>query len=252
MRANHATEPEATAAPSVGRPGGRLPRPRALAAGGAVLAQVWGLGFGLCPAYAAVGDPTTDLVSRADTPALLDQLTSDAVPLVERQTEPVGRVLHERIRQGGLPLPGQATTVPDAFAIAAVLLPSVPPQPRGDDPARASRSLQTGSDSRRPTDQAAAAPRTGEGAGTQADPAVGAPAPTSDGAPRPAASPVLVPAQYPVGSVGPAGPQDLTLATTATPVERGDDYTAVLVPIAAGLLLTGAAMYKHRGLPRGH
>ncbi|MCC9308629.1 hypothetical protein LN042_16315 [Kitasatospora sp. RB6PN24] len=27
---------------------------------------------------------------------------------------------------------------------------------------------------------------------------------------------------------------------------------AVLIPIAAGLLLTGAAMYKHRGLPRGH
>lgn len=28
--------------------------------------------------------------------------------------------------------------------------------------------------------------------------------------------------------------------------------TAVLAPIAAGLLLTGAAMCKHRGLPRGH
>jgi hypothetical protein len=26
----------------------------------------------------------------------------------------------------------------------------------------------------------------------------------------------------------------------------------VLAPIAAGLLLTGAAMCKHRGLPRGH
>ncbi len=40
----------------------------------------------------------------------------------------------------------------------------------------------------------------------------------------------------------------------AAPVGTGTTGTsaAVLVPITAGLLLTGAAMYKHRGLPRGH
>ncbi|MFD0572236.1 hypothetical protein ACFQ0T_27325 [Kitasatospora gansuensis] len=39
---------------------------------------------------------------------------------------------------------------------------------------------------------------------------------------------------------------------TAAPVETEGKLTAVLVPIAAGLLLTGAAMYKHRGIPSGH
>lgn len=44
-----------------------------------------------------------------------------------------------------------------------------------------------------------------------------------------------------------------TTGTTATgPLAATGSEGAVLIPIAAGLLLTGAAMYKHRGLPRGH
>ncbi|MFD9130653.1 hypothetical protein ACFV0G_38830, partial [Kitasatospora sp. NPDC059571] len=43
-------------------------------------------------------------------------------------------------------------------------------------------------------------------------------------------------------------------ALSVSPVVASDADTAVavLAPIAAGLLLTGFAMYKHRGLPRGH
>ncbi|MFE1319827.1 hypothetical protein ACFW58_19600, partial [Kitasatospora phosalacinea] len=42
------------------------------------------------------------------------------------------------------------------------------------------------------------------------------------------------------------------LALTAAPVRPpNEDALAVLLPIAAGLLLTAAAMYKHRGLPGG-
>ncbi|MFI9275955.1 hypothetical protein ACIGXM_35465 [Kitasatospora sp. NPDC052896] len=36
------------------------------------------------------------------------------------------------------------------------------------------------------------------------------------------------------------------------PLAATGSQDAVFIPIAAGLLLTGAAMYKHRGLPRGH
>ena len=43
-----------------------FPRPRRLAAGGAMLAQVWGLGLGVTSAHAAAADPGTDLVSRAE------------------------------------------------------------------------------------------------------------------------------------------------------------------------------------------
>ncbi|MFD7580362.1 hypothetical protein ACFV61_18375, partial [Kitasatospora sp. NPDC059817] len=60
----------------------------------------------------------------------------------------------------------------------------------------------------------------------------------------------------PVGPGAPAQPSEtLALADTATVTAVGDGSataTAVLAPIAAGLLLTGAAMCKHRGLPRGH
>lgn len=62
------------------------------------------------------------------------------------------RVLRERIRADGLPLPGQAAAVPDAFAIAAVLLPTVPAQPHADGPVRASRSGQTAAAARADTD----------------------------------------------------------------------------------------------------
>jgi hypothetical protein len=238
---------------------GRLlpgPRTRTLAAGGAVLAQVWGLGLGVTSAYAAGGEPTTDLVSHADAPALVDQLTG-AVPALARPAAPVGQVLQERIRAGGLPLPGQATTVPDAFAIAAVLLPAVPPQSRGEGAPRASRSGPAGAEGRPVTDG-------GTGTGTVIDTAAmnAADVDAWPGPVRP--TDARYPADGPAAAVGgtdsadqhpagdrPAGGGGLAL-TAATPLGTGGAGTAVLVPIAAGMLLTGAAMYKHRGLPRGH
>ncbi len=256
VRANHAIppQPEAPAVLPLGRPGagagrpgaGWLPRPRALAAGGAVLAQVWGLGLGVTSAYAATGDPKPELVNRAESPALLDQLTGAAGPLLERQAAPVGQLLHDRIKAGGLPLPGQATTVPDAFAIAAVLLPSVPSQPRADDAPRASRSVPGGAEGRSSTGQVIPA---AEAADPRADPAQ--PVQARTGRTR------AVPVGQSVGAVPTADPaqppstQELAL-TAATPVDGDGDFTTVLVPIAAGMLLTGAAMYKHRGLPGGH
>lgn len=212
-----------------------------------MLVHVWGLGLGVTSAYAAAGDPATELVSSADAPALLDRLTGSAVPAVEREAAPVGQVLQERIRAGGLPLPGQATTVPDAFSIAAVLLPSVPPQPRGDDAPRASRSVPTAGEGR-----AAATGMTGpvqRAADTRSDVAH----PVSAQVRRAATDSLGQPtAAVRVEDADPP-PTEQQIALTATaPVGSGDDCTAVLVPIGAGMLLTGAAMYKHRGIPRGH
>ncbi|MBO1419996.1 hypothetical protein J0670_36040, partial [Streptomyces sp. FH025] len=62
-------------------------------------------------------------------------------------------------------------------------------------------------------------------------------------------------AAAPAAPTGDDTPEALVLADTATvPAVNGGSATAtaVLAPIAAGLLLTGAAMCKHRGLPRGH
>ncbi|MFJ8044811.1 hypothetical protein ACIRBX_30340 [Kitasatospora sp. NPDC096147] len=252
-----------------GRPGtevatgrGRLPRPRTrtLAAGGAVLAHVWGLGLGVGTAYAADGPAATellgaDLVQRADAPALLGQLTGLATPVLEQQTASVAKALQERIRTDGLPLPGQATTVPDAFAIAAVLLPSVPPQARGDEP-RASRA--TAEDAGQPAAPGAGAaavrPRLAPTATPGASAAAGA-VRTAD-AMAASTSPVIRSAtvQLPQGSWTLSAPEEqVELAgTSAASVEAEGEVTAVLVPIAAGMLLTGAAMYKHKGLPRGH
>ncbi|MFI5533368.1 hypothetical protein ACIA8O_32990 [Kitasatospora sp. NPDC051853] len=231
---------------------GRLPRPRTrtLAAGGAVLAHVWGLGLGVGAAYAADGSAVAgllgpDLVQRADAPALLGQLTGVATPVLEQQTASVAKALQERIKTDGLPLPGQATTVPDAFAIAAVLLPSVPPQPRGDQP-RASRSG---------AEEQAGAPA--PGARPRIEAPVAAPS-SAAGAVRAPGGGTAVPAvrtatvQLPPGGWGPAAPEEQVELAAATPVETEGELTAVLVPIAAGMLLTGAAMYKHKGLPRGH
>ncbi|GAA0696050.1 hypothetical protein GCM10010193_58430 [Kitasatospora atroaurantiaca] len=211
-----------------------------------MLAHVWGLGLGMTSAYAAAGEPATDLVSRADAPALLDQLTGTAVPALERQAAPVGQVLQDRIRAGGLPLPGQATTVPDAFAIAAVLLPAVPPQPRGDGAARASRAATPGAESRTATEAGLPAQRTSDAvAGTAHLAAIRTgPGPVGAAGPQSAAVRLQNPEQ--------PAPEDGIALATAYPVDTDGDLTAVLVPIAAGLLLTGAAMYKHRGIPRGH
>ncbi|GAA2241028.1 hypothetical protein GCM10010430_23130 [Kitasatospora cystarginea] len=265
MRANHAipVQPQAVSVRSDGpgrnprRAGGRLPRPHVLAAGGVALAQVWGLGLGATGAYAATAEPDSALVGRADVPALLDGLTGTTAPALRHPAAPVEQVLQDRIRAGGLPLPGQAAGVPDAFAIAAVLLPAAPPQPRGDA-LRPSRSRPEEGADRSPSNAGAAAR---PGADVATDPAAVPPplppggAATGGGAAVPgAATTGRRTGMVPVRFQDPAQPvaDDPLSLTAATPVEPDDDLTAVLVPIAGGMLLSGAAMYKHRGLPRGH
>ena len=321
MRAKHPTHLQAPAA-AAPRGGGRpdrirLPRPRSVAAGGALLVQLWGVGLGASSAQAATpapgampgsvpvataaasaqpAGPSPDraphrtlrqepggAASPADpadgpsdttrhspassrpsgSPAPLLGDLADSVPELGSTTAPVDRLLQERIRAGGLPLPGQGKSVPDAFAIASVLLPSAPSEPHEAEP-RASRDADLGTeqDPAPGTDAGQSAPggrdapasagRTdgpGSAAGPAAAPvaargAVGRPA----AAREPAAGAPPVPAQRQYRESG--GPT----AVAAAPVGTGTTGTsaAVLVPITAGLLLTGAAMYKHRGLPRGH
>ncbi|MFC5646021.1 hypothetical protein [Kitasatospora cinereorecta] len=277
-------EPSDAAAGRVGRARrpAWLPGPRALAAGGAILAaQVCALGLGIADAHAATtpagpagligpaeagrsgavrsgavrsgggdaggtaGAPGSAAPSgRAEDPGLLGQLADTAAPVLEQPAASVEQVLQDRIRTDGLPLPGQVAGVPDAFAIASGLVPGVPPQSRGADDPRASRST-AGPDTASPTGPGAVVPvqRT---AAAAAVPAVdGHPAEVRPAPARPDGSPAEPDA---------AATDDLALAA-ATPAARpdgGDTGTAVLAPIAAGLLLTGAAMYKHRGLPAGH
>ncbi|KJY34290.1 hypothetical protein VR45_17390, partial [Streptomyces sp. NRRL S-495] len=226
MRANHASSGPEPARRTVGgrwrpagwRPARRwLPGPRAVAAGGALLAQLWGFGApGACaadaealpepasrtvgrtlggggtpadgpsaghpggvrgggsangtalgrtaapapraPATAAVPSPAPGPSSGADLPGqdptagLLDRITgptptdvpgagtatAGAVPELAGATAAVGSTLQDRIRAGGLPLPGQRAAVPDAFAIASGLLGTVPAQARPAE-ARATR-----------------------------------------------------------------------------------------------------------------
>ncbi|MEU6235664.1 hypothetical protein [Kitasatospora sp. NPDC047058] len=169
---------------------------------------------------------------------------------------PVGSVLQDRIRAGGLPLPGQQAAVPDAFAIASGLLDAAPAQ---DRPAAARAPRDAGGEE-------AAVP----GPAGAADAGAAPPASGQHGLSAP--PPVRVSDDRRGEAPGrPGGPdgggvrstlqdlsaprEDLALAATATaPAGQGlaGTGTAVLAPIAAGLLLTGAAMYKHRGLPRGH
>ncbi|MER7773099.1 hypothetical protein [Kitasatospora sp. NPDC096140] len=309
MRANHATEPREPA--SHGVAGARrgiarwLPRPRAVAAAGALLAQLWGLG--VAGAYAASADPLPEPARPAvrrvphsapalDAPALdaptLDAPTLDAAapgaPAPDGQSaeRPVGQgpsageaprrspgppggladgsaggaagtsggSLQDRIRAGGLPLPGQRAAVPDAFAIASGLLDTDPAQA---DPAEA-RAVRDGEPAAPPSAEThpgatrSTVPRQREGADTppvleasETDPVTGA---STD---RDATTAPAGPAAPGAGGT----PETLAIADTATvtPVHHGSaTATAVLAPIAAGLLLTGAAMCKHRGLPRGH
>ncbi|MFH9351365.1 hypothetical protein [Kitasatospora sp. NPDC017646] len=286
MRANHATEPQEPAPRGVAevrRAVARwLLRPRILAVGGALLAQLWGVG---APgAYAAAAGPpsgqpgpavrralhdapaldgpsavrpvgpghpgTADPVGRS--PGLLGELT-DGGP-TDGSTVAVGDVLHEHIRAGGLPLPGQRAAVPDAFALASGLLGAVPAQcgptgtraPREGGPATLPATVRPRSGS---ADQARPAPP--EAAGTS--PVREAAAHEGPG-PAVSAAPSAVPADT-AGAGGERTREALALADTVAVTAREDGAataTAVLAPIAAGLVLTGAAMYKHRGLPRGH
>ncbi|MFI6156484.1 hypothetical protein ACIBCA_27790 [Kitasatospora sp. NPDC051170] len=255
MRANHAEQPETTPTVS-GTPAGTglrygigrwLPRPRAVAAGGALIAQLWG--FGGAVAYAANAEPPRD----RNHPAVRRAPQSGVEALGEDAVGTVGGVLRERIRSGGLPLPGQQAALPDAFALASGLLPAVPAQAR---PAE-TRASRNGEPTERPTvpRQRGAAERPREArqpseARTEAAPTAGANG-AATAAPGPAAG------QAPAGGAASGGgsPEAIAFADTATVGEVGDDSTtatAVLAPIGAGLLLTGAAMCKHRGLPRGH
>jgi hypothetical protein len=241
VRANHANRPQTEAACGR-RSGGRRPGRLTLVAGGAVLAHVWGLGLGLAEAHAASGEPSSGLVSQSGAGGLLDQVTGAAAPALEHPARPVETVLQEQIRAGGLPLPGQATSLPDAFAIATVLLPTVPPQPRADGSARASRS-GAGHTGMRPSGAVTIPEQRSPGSAATGDRAATAQHQL----------PALVTDSAELGTLG-TSPEDSLGLTAAAPARTDDQDTAVavLAPIAAGLLLTGAAMYKHRGLPSGH
>ncbi|MFF0412188.1 hypothetical protein ACFYUY_17340 [Kitasatospora sp. NPDC004745] len=311
MRANHATRPQEPAPRGV--TGARrsirrwLPHPRAVAAGGALLAQLWGIG---APgAYAASAEPPPEGTrpavrrtaphdggahggpaprgaprSRPATGGSPPDGTSAGPPPeaghqpggeTARPSGPVGEppgtglagttgavggLLQDRIRAGGLPLPGQRAAVPDAFAIASGLLDTAPAQGRRVE----ARAPREGEPSAPPT-----AARPGSGPGRTAATAHAPHQPRAAATPPPARETVApdprstadrgvagTATAAPVSTVTPDGPAaPIALADTAPVTAVGDDsatVTAVLAPIAAGLLLTGAAMCKHRGLPRGH
>ncbi|MFD7414498.1 hypothetical protein [Kitasatospora purpeofusca] len=361
MRANHAAsgpEPARRTVRGRWRPAGWrrarrwLPGPRAVAAGGALLAQLWGFGApsacaaaealpepagrtvgrtltggaapvggasaehpgGVLGGAAQVGaatartaapaprvpaavpspspasgpssgpdlpgqDPTAGLLDRITGPAPTDApgtgaagigpATGSAVPELDGATAVVGSALQDRIRAGGLPLPGQRAAVPDAFAIASGLLGAVPTQARpaeahatrgesADGPAGGSAgtggSTGTGrpaGDQRRPAAPPPSAapsdrprlpaPGHPDSAGTGSTPAAG-PAPG-----RPAADTRAAAGTAPAPARAAAATAVVTVAH-----DTAGTATAVLAPIAAGLALTAAAMYKHRGLPKGH
>ncbi|MEV6972320.1 hypothetical protein [Kitasatospora sp. NPDC093806] len=336
MRAKHATNGPEPARRTVGgtrRTAGRwLPRPRAVAAGGALLAQLWG--FGAPGAFAAGAEPLPEPVSRtvgraltgapagtgtgsapdgpssgpsggpgasagaadrphapqagpeqeggrgaADptpSPGLLGSLTGatpglGAVPGPDAATASVGGVLQDRIRAGGLPLPGQRAAVPDAFAIASGLLDAVPAQSRAAE-SRTSGGAVTDGPSAAPGRTGGTVPRSGRAGGEPHGPAAPPPAPGVPEQPQHAAAdhPGLTGGEGADGrppgrerasavpgtpTTGAAAPDFETVRTTAAATVANDvsgRATAVLAPIAAGLVLTGAAMYKHRGLPKGH
>lgn len=284
------------------------PRLGLLAAGGVagiVVAQVWGLGLDVAQAAdagSATGPAAAQLTGDGDLLGIALPAGGTALP-VGATALPAGAtalliggidgLVRDRIRDGGLPLPGQASGLPDAFAIAAGLLPPVPARPgsprdpvaaAGPEPAAPAagttvpRSPRPGRPRRspaRPDKQMTPAPGPGPypRAGRARSPPSG-PGPTGQwqGSPwltagrHPASSRAPLPGREPRNSARgelatraegrPGGrpgeqrpadhPQD-SEPYLADRVER-----AVLIPIAAGLLLTGAAMYKHRGLPRGH
>ncbi|MFG2693694.1 hypothetical protein [Kitasatospora sp. NPDC048407] len=207
----------------------RWGRPRALAAGGVLAAQILGLALNATDARATGTGPAT----RTLTPG-------PAVPAAaERGLAPtlngaVGEL--DAVLQRELPLPGQANG-PDAFAIAARLLSTVPSQARPEDD-RASRE--------RPVEPAAKAPAPR----TPDDPAAEAtPLPTRRHVDNLTTTRDRLPPPP-----DPTPEHDAALSLTASPADPDDNGStaAVLLPIAAGLLLTAAATYKHRGLPRGH
>ncbi|MFJ7912293.1 hypothetical protein [Kitasatospora sp. NPDC096204] len=302
MRANHATKPQEPAPGGVA--GARrgiarwLPRPRAVATAGALLAQLWGFG---ASAYAATVDPLPDparsAVRRAphaapelDRPALdgpaLDGQSAErpvgsgpsAGALPDHSPGPTGRptgdgpvedltgitgatgavgaTLQERIRAGGLPLPGQRAAVPDAFALASGLLDTDAARARPDGPrvSREGGAADLSDPTRRRTD--AALPALPGQREATAEPLFQEAVATAADRTGPTAEPDRTADLTAPTAPGRGGPPETTAAvdtaTAATSGHGSATATAVLAPIAAGLLLTGAAMCKHRGLPSGH
>ncbi|MFF7455031.1 hypothetical protein [Kitasatospora sp. NPDC008115] len=308
MRANHATRGPDPVRRTVGggwRAARRtvrravrrwLPRPRAVAAGGALLAQLWGFGAPLScaagaeglpePADRTVGRALTDGAAAPGNPAgqpgpgpsggLLNGLAG-AVPGVaadvlvlelDAATGSIGGALQEVIRAGGLPLPGQRAAVPDAFAIASGLLGAAPAQVR---PAEARATRGEAPDGPSGPSARPGGSRPSRPDGTPHGPSAPPPAPAAPGL-----APHLAGAHRAAAAAGGSGRPDgrehrptvpgvpaldppVTLPGTATRTaavtvahDTTGTATAVLAPITAGLLLTGAAMYKHRGLPKGH
>ncbi|MFD5465828.1 hypothetical protein ACFWIQ_23785 [Kitasatospora sp. NPDC127059] len=286
MRANHATEPQEPAPRGVA--GARrafarwLPRPRTVAAGGALLAQLWGVGATGAYAATAAAEPSPGQPRSAVRQPLHDGAAPNGQSAARPPgpgrsaaaepgrapgpvTEPVDGAadavdtLQERIRSGGLPLPGQGAAVPDAFALASGLLGTVPAQGRPGE----TRASREGEPSALP---AVPRPRSGttDPTGTARPDSAGTPpvqetaaheGPDATRPTGPATATATDSAAAPAAPADSDTPEALALADTATVTAETDGSataTAVLAPIAAGLLLTGAAMCKHRGLPRGH
>ena len=249
-----------------------------MAASPAPDARPEGGGPGRNAAPGPAGEPAAAVPGLESPAAAVPVLESPvgAVPVLE---SPVGAVaapadplLQGRIRAGELPLPGQGTAVPDAFVIASVLHPLTPPDPHDGGP-RASGDVTLEADDAappppRPGDPETTVPSENSGAaalsaalasggGTGLAPAPG----PRDGlallrsaADRTAAAdgPGIGALYLPAARRHPQTPAVNGEATVPLARETTGTSAAVLVPIAAGLLLTGAAMYKHRGLPRGH
>lgn len=233
-------------------------------------AQVLGLGLGAADAHAvdAGRGPgagrSLGTVVHEDEAELLDGAGPVAEPVsgpvngaVNGPIDDLGKVLHQHLGTAELPLPGQHADRPDAFSLAARLLPAVPQQPRPGEDSRASRSGPANGRpgepevlvpvQRGPVDEPAPAPARPTAVSAPARPAAVRGTPLA--APDPATP---APPPSPAASA-PASDGRLALAA-ASPARSGrtEGALAVLIPIAAGLLLTAAAMYKHRGLPGGH
>ncbi|MFF2628720.1 hypothetical protein ACFVUN_23475 [Kitasatospora griseola] len=243
MRTNHAKRLRRSDTPRH-----RWGRPGALAASGILAVQLLGLALGTSDAQAAesgrAGPTTRARTLEPGSPADESGLLGSTRPSLDGAVGELGTVIQQHLGTGELPLPGQHADGPDAFAIAARLLSAIPSQDRTED--RASRS---GPAEGRPGKPAARTSSPNTPADPAPDPATPLPSrrhvdnlttTTPDRLPPPSTP-------TPEGDA----PLALTAADPADP-DDGDSTAAVLLPIAAGLLLTAAATYKHRGLPGGH
>ncbi|MFJ5926406.1 hypothetical protein ACIQF6_27765 [Kitasatospora sp. NPDC092948] len=237
MRTNHAKRLRRSDTPRR-----RWGRPGALAAGGVLAVQLLGLALGAADAHATGAGAATahPRILGPGSPADETALLGGTGPALTGAVGELGAVLEQHLRNGELPLPGQHADGPDAFAIATRLLSGVPQQSRTED--RASRSGPTEG---RPAARVPAPAAPADPAQDQATPL-----PSRRHVDNLTTSPDRLPPP-PAPTPGNDAPLAPLAATPADP-DDGDSTAAVLLPIAAGLLLTAAATYKHRGLPGGH